>query len=866
MATNNIFKTSGISARERKLLTINDFGGVDYMANPLAVANNRAVEIKNFIKRDGVNQKRYGWTQISKLTDSEGNPLIIRNIWHFVASYDDNLHPFETFIAYTSNGKFWTPENNSLSVDIAKFEQINWVELHIWNGTGENVDLKLPDKELYAFPSDNKLFILTGVKYLIAYLSPESNTLRITLAEDPYEIKTYIPTVLTGVPRTPTPLDDFNLLNSKIKVKGIFYSEKDVETEVASELCNEYELSVSPNFSKNIRFPPSVEEANSAYETLMEEINHFKSKLPPFIELKKGENVVKLTNVAVRQNLRADDQKLRPSSSPIISYDSLESFEETYWNYVGAGGENYRELVVGYQDDSGEYFLYNDSIANKAILQVLNNLYGYEFEIIYEIKRNNTDVINKCTFGCLYGNSNNNTLFISGNPQQKNVDYHSSGGLGDFTYFSDLDYCAYGTPLTAVKGYSILSDGSLCILKEESYQEPTIYFRTSTFMNATAYDGTVAVDSNGNVLQEEHFPLTTGNISEGLINTNSFKTFVQDTVFLSKNGLFGITTGTNVNSNVKVTRERSRFVNPRLTQHNLSDASIIVFDNKYLISVKDDEGTVFIADARYKTELTDDLYSWQYEWWVWKNVHAENFITIDNKLYFSKSDGTLNVFSDNNYWDTQIQSNCSVAFDFNSEQPIHLSDKLVSTANYIYIDNATLKINEEDLPKLLPIKIVSENEFQIIDGEGEPIRFTSANFTDDAIVCKFISTIPVECIFQTVPFSFGTTIHSKYLHHYALTNNTIEGSKYNLGIRTSDVLFNPFEEINDNKSSINFNSFSFSKVAFRKEDFAKSFNFKFRIPKINFVQFLFWNNGEENCSVSSLQLIYSIGLMQKGVK
>lgn len=871
MATNNFFKTTGIQARERKMLTINDFGGIDYMSNPLAISVSRAVEMKNFIKRDGVNQKRRGWTQVSTLKDENGNPLIIRNIWNFVASYEEGLHPTEMIVAYTSNGKFWTPSSrhNLLDVDTSKYEQIEWIELHIWNGDEGNIELDLPDKELQAFVSDNKLFILTGVKYLICYLSPESNDLRITLAENPYEIETYIPTVLTGVPRTPTPLDDFNLLNSKIKVKGIFYSDEDAASGNAYEngYMNKYTLSTklpmkTNAFGDSVYTFPSViteEDIKDFFTFLSEQVKKISSYYPI---LKVGNDTITYRDLII---FPARIDKIPYMDSIYINKSSLTDTE-----YIKTFTSNYASKIAdwGYvvYFGFGDYPMLITNIKNKATL-IYGETSNNEFEITYDTGIKNADVINKCTFGCLYGNLNNNTLFISGNPENKNIDYHSSGGLGDFTYFSDLDYCAYGTPLTAVKGYNVMNDGSLCILKEYSMQEPTIYYRTATMMNATAYDGTIAVDINGNPLQETQYPLTTGNIGEGLINTNSFKTFVQDTVFLSKNGLFGITTGSNYNSNVKTTRERSRFVNPRLKNYNLENVSTIIFDNKYFISLKDDEGTIYIADSRYKTELTDDLYTYQYEWWVWKNVHAENFFVVGNKLFFSKQDGTLNVFTENSFCDTKVKQSTSVAYDLTENDDVFISDDLPEKANFIYIDNAIFYEDGDALNNILPIKVLSNNEFQIIDENGNSRNITRVELkSSNSLSIKFIIKTPVECLYETVPFSFGTTLHSKYLYQYSLTNNTVEGSRYALGIRTSDELLNPYEDVVDSTSGINFDYFTFMNVSFAQKDFARSYIFKYRVPNINFVQFLFWNRGEENCSVSSLQLLYTIGLVQKGVK
>lgn len=861
MATNNIFKTSGASARERKMLTINDFGGVDYMANPLAISSSRAVEMKNFIKRDGVNQKRFGWQQIGKIKGT------IRNIWNWF----DKTNNEEHFIAYTGNGKFY--EIFGLKkLNLTDYSQVTFDEIEISGLTNEEIE-KLPDKELQAFACDKGLYILTGVKYLVAYYRESLSRLEISTVstiENDEQPEVYIPTVLTGIPRRPTPLDDYNILSHSIRVKGTFYTTEDIRLlyldnpQETSDRIARYMLSNKLINLKESSFNFIFEDGkadsskNDFYSLITDVLSEGAYQSPRVVI---GDKTTILDQLSCIPRDYSISERTGIIALPHFSENS--SFEN-YNKIQECEGETF----IGFADENFNFFITN--IDGKAVLYDFSafKFAGEDFEVEYDYKERSThSFIDGCTFGCLYGNNNNNTLFISGNPEAVNVDYHTSGGIGDFSYFSDLDYCAYGTPLTAIKGYNVMNDGQLCVLKEDSTQEPTIYFRTSTFMNATAYDGTVAVDINGTPLIEEQFPLTTGNIGEGLINTNSFKTFVQDTVFLSKNGLFGITTGSNVNSNVKTTRERSRFINPRLTENDLSTASTIIHENKYYISVKDEKGTVYIADSRYKTELTDDLYTWQYDWWVWENVHAEHFFTFNDKLYFSKNDGTLNEFKLNNFSDINVKDNCSIAYDLSSNDYVFESDVLPKEANYIYITHGKFFEGNFELNKYLPITILSDREFMIVNEQGEPINITKVEIENGfELSVKFLTVNPVESLYETVPFSFGTTLHSKYLYQYSLTNNTIEGSKYSLGIRTSDALFNPYDDVTDYGSVVNFEYFNFMDISFAKKDFARSYIYKYRIPNINFVQFLFWSRDSENCSVSSLQLLYTIGLVQKGVR
>ncbi|MBQ5930218.1 MAG: hypothetical protein IIX02_05445 [Clostridia bacterium] len=56
--------SGGIGRKERKKYTFSDFRGIDASAAAINVNPSNAVESVNFIDRDGVLHKRYGWEQV----------------------------------------------------------------------------------------------------------------------------------------------------------------------------------------------------------------------------------------------------------------------------------------------------------------------------------------------------------------------------------------------------------------------------------------------------------------------------------------------------------------------------------------------------------------------------------------------------------------------------------------------------------------------------------------------------------------------------------------------------------------------------------------------------------------------------------
>lgn len=255
------------------------------------------------------------------------------------------------------------------------------------------------------------------------------------------------------------------------------------------------------------------------------------------------------------------------------------------------------------------------------------------------------DRINKCHFGVIY----NNRLFVSGNPDHPNVDWHSSQVNSsqvenydteedkDLTYFSDLDYCKYGSENSAVKGYDIYRDGTLLVFKGKAQHEATIYTRQKQLVNASSFDGTVV--SEGELAEEAYpcFPVNP-NGGAGAISNYSIINFVGETLVLTRNGIKAVTSKESTYNNAKYTYDVSSHINNKLLKNNdLNYVSIFQFDEKLL--VRTDEG-IYVGEF----SLRDD--NSEYEWYFCNNINAYYFFELDNELYFSDRFGNINRFID----------------------------------------------------------------------------------------------------------------------------------------------------------------------------------------------------------------------------
>lgn len=164
----------------------------------------------------------------------------------------------------------------------------------------------------------------------------------------------------------------------------------------------------------------------------------------------------------------------------------------------------------------------------------------------------NSDIINKCHFGQLFGNNNSkNRLFLSGNPDYPNADWHSGAVNeskqdgeyievnGDFTYFEDTSVMNYGQSDNKIVGYDIVSDGKMIVFKDKSDKEPTIYYRTNGLINALDASGNAQIGLGNRTLYEENYPLVIGNSKGvGALHDKSIINFNGNTFFyLAKKNL-----------------------------------------------------------------------------------------------------------------------------------------------------------------------------------------------------------------------------------------------------------------------------------------------------------------------------------------
>ncbi len=234
------------------------------------------------------------------------------------------------------------------------------------------------------------------------------------------------------------------------------------------------------------------------------------------------------------------------------------------------------------------------------------------------------DRINKCTIADLYGLGGSNRVFLSGNPNYKAYDWYSD--IFKPNYFPDLNYSIVGTSDTAIMGYQRLGKYQI-VTKEDNQQDSTIFQRWGTLND----DGSVT------------FSIEQGIAGIGAISKDCFGTLADEPLFLSRQGVYAITSN-NILAE-RTIRNRSFFVDAKLTKEsNLQNAVACEWNGFFIVCIN---GNAYVLDSKNKSykERTSVSYDYNYECYYWTNIPAVCLLSVAGELYFGTSDGKICKFN-----------------------------------------------------------------------------------------------------------------------------------------------------------------------------------------------------------------------------
>ena len=618
----------------KKTFNVSKFYGVEYRRSQLEIEDHHATDIKNIVYKDKTNQKRSGYEQVAITPQIDGLNIRRNCVNGYYEFYDTNdiLHKimhigtrlYEVKFL-EKDSKYWETEYTLISSNMANHKSM-------------------------AFASKGILYILDGTKYRYLSVSGSDSDYTFTLANVVGSNIVYIPTTsLIGADDTITAFEDRNMLTNwrKNKLVGTKY----------------------------------IEDAGSD---------------DYYYELDSAINEQCIWNIVLSINY----QKYYPATFSSDAYTHDDDGNLVHIYFFVQSSKRTQNAINGSYEYSGSN-INDDAVARLMIwttndynskIKIFNNdnfISSVENDITlpFEAYSTATDYnsINNCKFGIVYSDR----LFVSGSSEinrdwhtQPITNYADDSTYGEFTYFSDLDYCDYGSDNTAVVGYDIFSDGNLIVFKEPSRYEPTVFRRYKELKVATSYTGEEATGQEGKTLYEEGFPCFPINTmgGEGAISNRSIVNFLGDTLVLTKNGLKKLYTRQNTYNAERIFVDVSSNINLAILKENLNNAFIFTFKNRLIMKVGD---YVYLAYDSLKENN-------EYEWYKLEGIKADIFFEIDDELYFADTDGNICRFNEGEYYfkdrDRIYANEGSTTIDLSGEEitvsltinnEIHNNDKVL---------------------------------------------------------------------------------------------------------------------------------------------------------------------------------------------
>lgn len=914
-------------------LTLKDFKGVDFTNTKINVLPNRATAMKNMIWKDGINQKRPPYEEVlkyEKVTEVDGESTItyrrklsgkINGCW----SFTDTLKNKHTIVHCGTKLYKVIKEDETNGFDE------NSIRTQAIDITPSEVTIN--DERSSAIASDDRLYMFVGT-YLVYGTWDNGNTYEIRVVADDED--TYIPITTTSITCEESQLglrmsfEEVNMLSSKRKNKCIGMPLNNYTIQVG-DILDEVKLQFYTNINFNVLttnttifqckkdYPDLNYSIYSVkYDHTTESIYYERSDSSSGYQAdnawKKDEGWIntittfEFSGEVLINNLVGSDYLCyinQPTTYTLdtkVDNDDL-NIEIDYLTLQKQNGNDvYKINKRTLYRDSNNYLRTYDSInlLDTKLGEISTTPDGFTQIKLYSnytpltegepnitvtfTKANASYIesINKCKFATMFSVEGGHYVFISGNPDKPNTDWHTeypynstTATLSDFTYIPDRSYAVMGNVKDKIMGYTLVGDNTMAIHKEANGQRDTIYLRTASLSEA--------IEVNGTKYYKVNFHLTQGAMGEGVISSYAIDNLLNDNLFLSRNGVFGLALTQNIKSNERYALERSALVNGRLLKEpNLSEAVAISYNGKYYLAVN---GNVYIADSRFKSYVSTDLPdTFSYEWWFWDELDIRIWFVIDNELYFGTHTGEICKFN----WNTDYYEDITYT-------------KIDSIT--LGIDNKTftielpegITIQDGDLIRIRGIKEGNEvnlyykdadEENRAIDYECEIVNYDDSSFqlkwyeydnevftyeiiqdegehSYEGYVCYLVHKKPIESHYYTFITNLNSPLYTKRLTHISVTPEQVVNGVMTVGILTRG---NRNKQVDvEGVNIFDFSNLDFTNFTFNTDDITTSFTKRLGI-NCNYVGFYFKSNNNRNCSLNSLSVYYQMTKLNKGVR
>lgn len=625
----------------KKVFRLKDFRGVDYSSSPLEVQPYRSTDMANFILRDGVLHKRNGFEYIFKAVPGE-----ILNAWAFGSADKYILRVCEDFEAEEDEAQ---PEQYS------KFYAVNLKEKtvkYIGEAFAVGIENASRYREATALYKNGALYILCGA--FIKYYETEENGETVGHLEQLGDVSDRATGSITKNAYIPTTTINILRFNS-------------TQADVFKRSTNEYINLLSP-WQKNelisdaIGIVPSkssfqldsvvYQQSKEDYEAYGDD-SAFAKNAAPVITARLG--ALEPVTVTLKPYGNADNRiwTWGQTTNGYALRMYLGTPKALKANKITVEGKNETNSVL-YVEQFNPFLDYNNEESGyvvgdlKITVEFLRQDRVKQDTKVISGKANKVDALKHydlqfSRFGAIFGvDGADDRLFVAGTQTvtqeaKENTVYYSENN--NFEYFPAINMIVCGEESSSICAFEKISDGTLAVFKDiKDTREVGVYYISGRHQS-------LGTGEEGNPYYVEIFSVSAGNINESGISAKSTYNLAGDNLFVSNNGVFSLVLSENSASMERYARARSRTINAKLKEFDLSQAKAIVHDNKYYLAVGGNNNEVYVADARYKYNTEGDLYgAYSYEWFRFTGIPVSTWFLWQNELWFGTKDGWLCKF------------------------------------------------------------------------------------------------------------------------------------------------------------------------------------------------------------------------------
>lgn len=345
----------------------------------------------------------------------------------------------------------------------------------------------------------------------------------------------------------------------------------------------------------------------------------------------------------------------------------------------------------------------------------------------------------KCS--AIYGHTTTDRVFIAGSINKNRV-YYSD--VNDPTYFPDINYINVGYDTNEVMGMVRVSD-SLAVIKSDSVYDSTLYMIRGSFLS-----------------DDMVFTVIPTSAKLGTIAQKSIMTLVDEPLFLTRDGIYGI--ANTYATTEKTIRGRSRYLDKKLLkEEDLANACAVVWDRYYILCVNDH---CYILDGRHKEYDRTGNTDYQYEAYYWEDFPAVCFTTFEDDLLFGTEDGKICKYNSDV---ADRSAYCDNGIEIKEEDGVRL--KTIESEEGEYLGDAVVcewstPLDSDKLPQYLKTLNKKGNVVSVVPAERCTVDITLIKDDDiyrtiyDTAYASIFSWIDLP--FEGFPFGISTTVRDKY--------------------------------------------------------------------------------------------------------